>query len=385
MAVVSIQKQSPGADAIFCAAADSAKFNARDIATIELAAAGGTGAVLVDTDFTSNPIGSIATEQNWIPDKQIFNYSVANSELFEYSTCASPYPMEFLEFTNLSGENDLEFLAKVACDGNHFPRYSMGSVGFRIDNSAKSGYFAGIGAFGYNTSITMRVGKFTGGVYAHTALFSTGAVCGQDEKKWFWIKLRVLGNDIKFRYWADGDPEPVTWNFEGSDTDYSGTHHGLITYCYHNYYGNSYWSELRVDGSGYSSTSPVYYAKYDSGNDNTVWTSEKQKILTNLLASDSGTVKAKFGFSNINNGALDTFIIDSSLSATWLTPDASDEVTNPGGTGRYMYIAYQFVSDGTQQTSLALMEDDAETVTIEAGGGGSAKKIIKSTNKMGVL
>ena len=133
--------------------------------------------------------------------------------------------------------------------------------------------------------------------------------------------------------------------------------------------GGGYRSHVEIEyfrdvAGEYAATSPVYYAKYDSGNDNTVWTSEKQKILANLASTDSGTVKAKFGFSNTSYGAADTATIDALLSGSWLTPDGSNEVTNPGGTGRYMYIAYQFVSDGTQQTSLALMQDDAETGVI---------------------
>ena len=38
---------------------------------------------------------------------------------------------------------------------------------------------------------------------------------------WVWIKLRANGTDIKSKSWLDGNAEPATWGYEGTDATHS--------------------------------------------------------------------------------------------------------------------------------------------------------------------
>jgi hypothetical protein len=45
-----------------------------------------------------------------------------------------------------------------------------------------------------------------------------------------WVRLRVVGNQIMFRTWADGTAEPSTWTWSGTDASLTGAGHVYMTH-----------------------------------------------------------------------------------------------------------------------------------------------------------
>lgn len=189
------------------------------------------------------------------------------------------------------------------------------------------------------------------------------------------IKFEVSGDNIKAKVWDSSGAEPGSWQIDFTRTDGKTVSAGRIGgYCgglYGHPKDRGYINSIKVDGLvGFPSDSPVKYMRFDSGKAGTSWSEEVVKLFTNLNSDDAGTCKFKFAYSDSEWGVseADDGTIDAALSGSWLTPDGSNEVTAPAGSGRYCYIAVQFNSDGEQQTSCLMAVDDAMSLTLPVSG-----------------
>lgn len=81
------------------------------------------------------------------------------------------------------------------------------------------------GASGYVASFDgsgLRLYRLTGGLETYL-----GAASGSGAGVWHWIRLRVIGNTLRCRIWADGSPEPSTWDIEATDNTYTSGFYGI--------------------------------------------------------------------------------------------------------------------------------------------------------------
>jgi hypothetical protein len=61
---------------------------------------------------------------------------------------------------------------------------------------------------------------------------------------WYWLRLQALGSQVRARIWADGDPEPVSWTIDTTETMFqSSSNIGLTLY---NHTTNADWDDVQV-------------------------------------------------------------------------------------------------------------------------------------------
>ena len=79
--------------------------------------------------------------------------------------------------------------------------------GYRLRN----GYFLELNS----TSSNVSVGRNVNGVVTTLAIVANAHTVTTGKQ---WVRFQVVGSTIRFRTWADGAEEPVTWNYSGTDT-----------------------------------------------------------------------------------------------------------------------------------------------------------------------
>lgn len=63
-----------------------------------------------------------------------------------------------------------------------------------------------------------RIYKYVNGAPVVLASYDTGT---WNYDAWNWMRFRVVGTSLRAKYWKDGDPEPSTWRFDITDSDYT--------------------------------------------------------------------------------------------------------------------------------------------------------------------
>lgn len=61
-----------------------------------------------------------------------------------------------------------------------------------------------------------KVEKFVDSTYS---LINNATGFAHSYNTWYWVRARVEGTALKMKVWADGDPEPLAWGNETTDTD----------------------------------------------------------------------------------------------------------------------------------------------------------------------
>jgi chitodextrinase len=79
--------------------------------------------------------------------------------------------------------------------------------GYRLRN----GYFLELAS----TSTSVTVGRNVNGVVTTLSTVANAHTITTGKQ---WMRFQVVGSTIRFRTWADGAEEPVTWNYSGTDT-----------------------------------------------------------------------------------------------------------------------------------------------------------------------
>lgn len=51
-----------------------------------------------------------------------------------------------------------------------------------------------------------------------------------DPGAWYWLRFRVEGTSLRVRAWSDGQPEPTSWTYSGTNASLTGGSAGLYTY-----------------------------------------------------------------------------------------------------------------------------------------------------------
>lgn len=122
------------------------------------------------------------------------------------------------------GEDDVEIVAKVrtslagSTQMRLIARASGTQRSFDYGNRDIDAYFLDFFESGGSTEIRC-------GYYLHTngvdyTLFTDGDISySWSADTWYWFRLRLNGSDYKARWWADGESEPGTWNFETTTTE----------------------------------------------------------------------------------------------------------------------------------------------------------------------
>ena len=94
---------------------------------------------------------------------------------------------------------------------SYFNVYLRGSGGWQNAYRPNNGYGLELS----NTSSAVTVRRSAPGTVVNLTTVATGQQVTTAKQ---WLRLRVDGNTIAFRTWADGTPEPTTWTWSGTDT-----------------------------------------------------------------------------------------------------------------------------------------------------------------------
>jgi len=349
--------QSTGADAVYTKTADASKFRNRTGmkgSVYELDPLGGSG--VIDA-FTTDPFAAPARMVKYTLYGSGIIYSSGNQRL---EIPLSSFHAGFAYY-DIPATNNGIFQVKMVATTSRFN-------GILVRRNGVLGY-----VFGQN-GLNFVIGKcdYTPTPSCSNLTFNPGVISGST----YQIKASIFGTELKMKYWLDVDSEPENYNLEKTDASYSSGHYGV---CGYNENGQ-FTAFDDFTTIGYAATSPVLYAVKSAGVDDASWQAEDVIVPTNLASSDSGNVKVKYCYTNTEptQSNIDDGTIDALLSGTWLTPDVSTyDVALAAGTGKYRVIAYQFNSNGTQQTSANVLADTAQEVQVTGGGGGGS--ILKST------
>jgi len=76
---------------------------------------------------------------------------------------------------------------------------------------------------------TLRLGSLVDGT--ETSIV-TPSIATLATDTWYHLKVRCVGSSIKVRYWADGSPEPETWDIDVTSTTIDNTHRGIGIYLF---------------------------------------------------------------------------------------------------------------------------------------------------------
>ena len=113
---------------------------------------------------------------------------------------------------------DVEVLVRIK-QGLHgsFGNVAEGGVILRADalDSSPAGYLIGFNGVSGKPEIATYTGS---GVGTQIAIDDGFAI--DDDISWWWFRARIIGDNIKMRYWEDGDSEPATWGLDITDTTY---------------------------------------------------------------------------------------------------------------------------------------------------------------------
>lgn len=343
--------QGPGPSS-WNAVADDDKFQFRSGSkntVLELNRAGGGE---YTDDFATNPFSAPARLTNMLADLWYHTSGYIRTPVG--TTTNRCYFNQLGDFTNI--------IMKAKFWRDYM--YSNHGLYGRINNATGTGYGIHIG----DSQLTIYLYKSTGAGNANKTLLDSESF--DVSYGWVWLKLSLQGTTIKGKVWRDGDSEPTTggpdndgYQLKATDSDYSTGKLGFYSYEHH-FLHYTRVDDFWCDAGLFPTTSPVRYAPWDSGEEDTAWASGKIKVPTNVFPADAGTVKVKEAYSNILYGVGDEAAVDAIASGSWLTPDGAYEVDLAGGAGRYRYLLFQFNSDGSQQTSLAFW-DEGQEISIE--------------------
>ena len=381
MADITQYLPSTAADKVFIKTTDTDKFEVRggySNAVYQLKDGQGA-ATLVDDDYTNDPFNNgRMTKAGWVADDNI-RFATDHLKLNNTST-ADLFNIAYYNSSNNQIDMNARFNMWL-----HNAQMRRGGFVCRVNTVAKTGYLLGT----RNGSLSIYRIDAGSLVLLASIGFGTYYITYQ-------YRVSVIGTTFKLKGWIDGDVEPTAggpdndgYQLKVTDATYqSGGYLGVGAATGRHANSHILFDDLVVEGAGYSTTSPVLYSIKNMGTAGASWAGSELVIINNINSDylDKGSVEVKFGYtdteptqSNIDDGT-----IDAALTGSWLTPDGNNKVIAPTGTGQYRIIAYKAVSDGTQQVSMLVFPELAQTVSF-SGGGGSAKLVLKSTNKMGAL
>lgn len=357
MADILLKKQAAGPDAVFTKTADAGVFRDSEEcgpAVQELENGSGTGDQL--DEYTTDPYAAPARVYN-ITSGTAWFWQSGGQMKNDFSATTDSYYLH----SDHGDVKNLEIEVKMYIRSN----YRAGYCGPVIYKDASN--YCWFGFCGRDVFRACRIYTLIDGV-AFNATFPLDVdYCAT----WTRFKVKVNGNRFYVKIWTDGDTEPSDWLFEFVRDDKLAPVAGEVGMRFVGSLGHSkdyvYVDELTVNsGMDYPSDSPVKYMRFNSGVAGHTWPEELVKLFTNLNYYDSGTCKAKFAYTDSDWGQteVDDGTIDAALSGTWLEPDESNEVTAPGGSGQYCWIAIQFNSDSQKQTSCLMAVDTKRELSI---------------------
>jgi hypothetical protein len=99
--------------------------------------------------------------------------------------------------------------------------------GVVLRHSSTSNYYWVDAQVGTDSSITLRLVKRVAGTLTQVTTAASGVVHSTSVSRW--MRARIVGSRVQARVWADGDPEPQTWQLDVTDTSLpSGTGVGAV-------------------------------------------------------------------------------------------------------------------------------------------------------------
>jgi hypothetical protein len=345
-------------------AVDAGKFQFRSGSKgtiMELDPAGGGLAVIVDDAFLNDPEIDRTTELDWLPGDSLIwvpaGSGCIKSNAYKGDDAAyyDNYPNRASVILEASVKEFIEYL--------HLACIVRSGVVARLTIATGECYLAYMEASEYQSDAHIKIVKRASGG-ALTVLSSSIAIAFADYYKIEWkLKFSLIGTTLKLKYWKSSDSEPANYQLETTDSDYATGHFGYYLYSWR--VDGSYGTFVRIYdikaiACGYASDSPLRFCEWDSGQANTVW-ADTLRIKHNVRVDDSGSIKVRVGYSNTQPSTLSEAECDALLGDLKTVAEAA--AGGMSGTGRWCVAAFQFDSNGTQQTSVAIF-DEGQTATV---------------------
>jgi chitodextrinase len=135
----------------------------------------------------------------------------------QFNDAAGAYARAQLSGVTAQTDTDLLFSYQWASTGpvGYFGLYMRGSGGWQNSYRPRTGYGIELASNSRSVSVVRNVN----GVVTTLQTVSGGQQVTTAKQ---WLRLRVVGSQIQFRTWLDGQAEPTTWNTTLSDTSVTG-------------------------------------------------------------------------------------------------------------------------------------------------------------------
>lgn len=162
--------------------------------------------------------------ESWTPqwESRHGNYSIVETDSSNGDALLALDPdsggRHFLSWDRVGEATDVEIvvLTRVVSNDDIFTSWCRPIVRAGGDAGSEEGYFTDV------KPDTIRIRKYTGGELTTLAESNTD----RNVDRWFYLRFRVEGDQLKVRQWDLGDVEPTTWDVETVDEEISSS--GLV-------------------------------------------------------------------------------------------------------------------------------------------------------------
>jgi hypothetical protein len=156
----------------------------------------------------------------------------------------------------MTGLVDVELLysAYIATNQNEQPNFAV-----RASGSIGSEYFYVLS--GLVTSNQLRINKWVNGSRSQLGAAVSKTL---NTTTWYWVRFRVVGNELKAKVWAGGSSEPTAWDIERTDSAITGG--GWIgPQC--GDWNNAYWYTAAISVGTGGATANYILGVFDSNHE----------------------------------------------------------------------------------------------------------------------
>ncbi len=122
---------------------------------------------------------------------------------------------------------DQDVVVDVYASGTGLPRNVRPGISLRTGGSSGKETMY-VGYYRYpNSPSYLQIGKYVNGTFTSLATDQNITI---KEDTWYTYRMQAIGNNIRFKLWEKGNPEPSEWNLEAVDSSISSGYAGVFEF-----------------------------------------------------------------------------------------------------------------------------------------------------------
>jgi hypothetical protein len=136
---------------------------------------------------------------------------------------------EALVWVNKGVSTDQDVVVDVYASGTGLSRNVRPGISLRTGGSSGRETMY-VGYYRYpNSPPYLEIGKYVNGTFTSLA---TDQNITMKENTWYTYRMQAIGNNIRFKLWEKGNPEPSEWNLEAVDSSITSGYAGVFEFNY---------------------------------------------------------------------------------------------------------------------------------------------------------